>query len=315
MKLLHKYNYLKISLLIISFVSASYQINAQKLFDNSKDFDIFRNYTRWGIQLDALAYFPAEFDDPKQFSFQSQYGVGYHFGAVYNFNLNNHFGFQVGALAGQVAAINTYFVLDKDDINADQDYEHKNWPSYSPIFNFSFPVLLEYRNFTIDRYIISVDGGIQVSYTTGATITDAYKNYYQTTVNNPGSWDIDLVAKLGWYFQFKPLMLQTSITYKHRLNDQYTGSYRFENLKNPAPVSGKFVQKGDYIGLSFDFYFHRRAREVEMGCRANTQSAQVKKRQAKAQREKEKARKRQEKIKKKKAKKMREKARKKWIFW
>ncbi len=301
--------------LFLSIIIFSNQLFAQKLFENNKDFDIFRNYTRWGIQLDGLAYFPATIDNPEHFSFQSQYGIGYQFGAVYNFSINNHFGLRVGALAGQMPAINTYFILDKNDLGTGQDYEHKTWPSYSPVFNFSFPILFEYRNFSIDRYILSLNAGIHIDYTSGTTIRDTYQNYYQTTVNNPGGWDIDLVGKLGWYFQFKPLMLQTSIVYKHRLKDQYTGYYSFDNLQNSPAISGKYIQKGDYIGLSFDFYFHKRAREVEMGCRANTQSKQVKKRQERARREKEKARKRQEKMKKKKAKKMRKKAQKKWIFW
>ena len=297
------------------FIVISGQLSAQKLFDNGKDFDIFHNYTNWGIQLDALAYFPAQVDAINQFSFQSQYALGYKFGLVYNFNLTNHFGLRIGALAGQVPAINTYFVLDQNDINASKDYQHQNWPSYSPIFNFSFPVLFEYRNFSIDRYILSLNGGIQIERTTGAIITDQYQNYYQTSVSNPGSWDIDLIAKAGWYFQFRRLMLQTSVVYKYRMVDQYTGTFVFKNLQNSAPVSGKYIQKGDYVGLSFDFYFHKRAREVEMGCRANTQSAQVKRRQERARREKEKIRKRQEKIKRKHAKKMRKKAKKKWIFW
>jgi len=302
-------------ILLIALVLISFYSQGQQMFSNAKDYDIFRNYTKWGIQLDGLGYFPAHYTGFQKYSFQTQYAIGYQFGLIYNINLNNHFGFKIGALAGQVPAINTYFVLDKSLTGNANDYQHKEWPSYSPIFNYSFPVLLEYRNFSIDRYIISLNAGIHVARTSAATITDTYKNFYLTKVENPGSWDIDLVLKAGWYFQFKPLMLQTSIVYKHRFIDQYTGYFQFDNLQNEQPIKGFYTQKGDYIGLSFDFYFHKRAREVDMGCRANTQSKQVKKRQARQQREKEKARKRQEKIKKKKAKKMQKKAKKKWIFW
>ena len=300
---------------LISFLFLATSINAQKLFNNSKDFDLFHSYTKWGVQLEGLLYFPAEIDPANNYSFYGQFGIGYKFGLVYNFNFTNRFGLHIGALAGQVPAINTYFLLKKDDINASSDYQHKKGASYSPIFNYSFPILFEYRNFSIDRYTLSFDGGIQIERTSGATITENYKNYYQTTVSNPGSWDIDLVFKAGWYFQFKPVMVQTSVVYKHRLVDQYVGAYSFNNLNNSTPITGKYIQKGNYIGLSFDFYFHRRAREVEMGCRANTQSAQVKKRQERARKEKEKIRKRQDKIRKKKAKQMRKKAKKKWIFW
>jgi len=306
-------NKLFFSLLIITGL----QVNAQKLFTNSKSFDIFRNYTRWGIQLDALGYFPAEIDNPDQFSFQSQLAFGYKFGLVYNLSFNDNFGFRIGALTGQVPAINTYFILNKSETGTESDYFHKKGAQYSSFFkNFSFPLLFEYRNFSIDRYIINFDAGIQIERTGAAIIDEVYDKYYITTVSNSGSWDFDLVLKLGWYYQFKRLMMQTNLVYKYRFVNQYEGNYSFKNLKsNPPAISGKFNQKGDYIGLSFDFFFHKRAREVDMGCRANTQSRQVRKRQKAQEKAREKARKRQEKIKKKRAKKMKKNAKKKWIFW
>ncbi len=302
-----------ISLLLLFSTNTT---SAQRMFDNGKDFDIFRNYTRWGIQVDGLVYFPAAYDNPQAYSFQSQLSWGYKFGLVYNLSFNNHFGFKLGALTGQTPVINTYFILNKDDINATEDYYHKKGAVYSGLFqNFSFPLLFEYRNFSIDRYIINFNAGIQIQRTANAVFTENYETYYLTKVTNRGSWDFDLVFKLGWYYQFKPVMLQTNLVYKHRFNNQYEGYYVFNNLKNNAFTNGNYSLSGDYIGISFDIYFHKRAREVDMGCRANTQSQQVKKRQKAAQKAKEKARKRQEKMKKKKAKKMRKKAKKKWIFW
>ena len=308
---------------LISFLFLASITNAQKLFNNSKDFDLFNSYTKWGIQLDGLVYFPATLEESQSLQFKSQYGLGYKFGLVYNFNLTNNFGLKIGALAGQVPAINPYSMSVKTEKSMINTYDklfityshNKKQTDYSPIFNYSFPILFEYRNYGIDRYILSFDGGIQIERTTGAVITETYKNYYQTKVSNPGSWDIDLIFKAGWYFQFKPIMLQTSIVYKHRLVDQYFGNFIYKDSKVTKTISGRYSQRGNYIGLSFDLYFHRRAREVEMGCRANTQSAQVRKRQERARKEKEKIRKRQEKIRKKKAKKMRKKAKKKWIFW
>jgi hypothetical protein len=295
----------------------SLPVSAQQLFTNSKSFDIFHNYTRWGIQLDALAYFPADIDDPGRFSFQSQLSFGYKFGLVYNLSFNDNFGFRIGALTGQTPAINTYFILKDSDTGSGSDYFHKKGARYSSLFsNFSFPLLFEYRNFTIDRYILNFDAGIQLERTGAAIITEVYDNHYLTTVMNEGSWDFDLVLKLGWYYQFKRLMMQTNLVYKHRFVNQYDGNYVFTNLtSDPPAVGGNYTQKGDYIGLSFDFFFHKRAREVDMGCRTNTQSQQVLKRQKAAQKAKERVKKRQEKIKRKKAKKMRKKAKKKWIFW
>ncbi len=298
--------------LLLSFAS---NLSAQRLFDNSKDYDIFHHYTRWGIQLDGLAYFPAQITQTDAYSFKSQYALGYKFGLIYNLNMSNHFGFKIGALAGQVPAINTYFKLTPTQTGHSQTYEHKTKPVYSPIFNFSFPILLEYRNFSFYRYTLSFAAGMQIERTTAASLTDSYQNYYYTSVSNPGKWNLDFILKAGWYYQFKPFMLQTSVVYKHRFKEQYSGIFLFENLQNLPDVSGEYVLNGDYIGLSFDFYFRKKAREVAMSCRANTQSAQVKKRQERARREKEKAKKQQEKLRKKKEKEMRKKAKKKWIFW
>jgi len=290
--------------LFVLFITTS-TLSAQKLFYNNKDFNIFNNYTKLGVQLDGLAYFPAKFDNTELFSLKSQYAIGYKFGLVYNINFSNHFGFRVGVLAGQAPAIRNYFVIDKKYINTNNDYEHKNWGKFGPIFNYSVPLLLEYRNFSFERFIISLNAGVQVERTMSANITDSYKRYYYTKASNPGSIDIDLVFKAGSYFQFKPLMLQVSIVYKHRLKDQYVGSYYFKVknefndsyiFQNAPNVNGKYIQRGDYIGLSFDFFFHKQAREVEMNCRTNTHSSQVKKRQREVQKAIEKARKRQEKI-------------------
>jgi len=306
----------KTLIFIGSFILFSSSIVAQKVFDNSKDFDIFHNYTRWGIQVDALGFLPADIDYPYQFSFDSQLSFGYKFGVIYNISFTNNFGFKAGALLGQDPAINTYFVLDKEEIGTTSDYEHNNGPVYSSFFsNFSFPLLFEYRNFSIDRYILNFDAGIQIQRTGAATLTESYQDYYQTTVYNKGSWNFDLILKTGWYYQFSRLMLQTNIVYKHRFVDQYVGAYSFQNLNNSPDINGYYIQKGDYIGLSFDFYFRKKSRDVAMGCRANTHSAQVKKRQRAAQKAKEKKAKKQEKERKKKEKEMRKKAKKKWIFW
>jgi len=283
----------------------SAQTFSQRLFTNDKSFDIFHNYTRWGVQIDGLLYFPADYDDPTQYSFQSQLALGYNFGLVYNFSLSNHIGFRVGALTGQTPAINTYFVLKKDDVNADFDYFHKKGARYNPFFsNFSFPLLLEYRNFSIDRYILNFDAGAQIQRTGSKIIVENYNQYYHAEVANPGSWDVDLIFKMGWYYQFKALMMQTNLVYKHRLVNQYEGIYAFTHIKSHPDVTGMYIQKGDYIGLSFDFFFHKRSRDVDMGCRTNTNSKQVERRRRISERAKNKIRKRQEKIKKKRAKKL-----------
>ena len=289
--------------------------NAQRLFSNSRSYDLFNSFTKWGVQLDGLLYFPADIDKTDNFSFRSQFATGYKFGLVYNLNFSNHFGFRFGALAGQAPAINTYFVLGKDEINASTDYLHKKGATRGPIFNFSIPLLLEYRNFLIDRYTLSLDAGIQFELTKGATLTESYKNYYYTTVTNPGSWGIDLVAKAGWYFQFKPVMVQTSLVYKYRFGYQYQGTYSFKNLANTPDFSGKYNQKGDYIGVSLDFFFHRPGREVDLGCRGTVHSKLVRKRQEKQFKEREKIRKRQEKIKRKNARRKSKRAKKRWLFW
>ncbi len=305
---------MKKSIFILLLILLSFNANAQRMFSHDKSYDIFYNYTNWGIQLDALTYFPATLSGDQTNSYKTQYGVGWKAGLVYNLNFSNHFAFRLGALAGQVPAFNTYFILQKDDIKTTENYFHRKGARYSPI-NFSIPLLFEYRNFTIDRYIMSFDAGIQVERTSSALISESYKNFYYAYVTNPGSWDFDLVLKAGWYYQFKPVMMQTSLVYKYRFNNQYQGAYTFSNLQDINHNSlGKISQKGNYLGLSFNFYFRNNNREVENGCRANTQSSQVKKRQRAQERAKRKIQKRKEKRQRKKAKKMRKKSRK-WWFW
>ncbi len=296
--------------LLISFLFYAPLLSAQTYFDNDKSFDLFKNYTRWGIQMDGLMYFPATIQNTTEnLSFQTQIALGYKAGLVYNFNIVNHLGIRVGALLGQAPAINTYFQLPKERTGEAEDYYHRQPAVYSPL-NFSFPILFEYRNFSIYRYTLSFDAGIQIERTSKTTLTENYKNYYLTQVQNPGSWNFDLVLKAGWYYQFPRLMLQTSFVYKHRFVDQYTGNYGFNNLQNPVTnYTGSYIQKGDYIGLSFDIFFHKKSREVEMGCRANTQSREVYKRQKAKEKAQKKLEKKKKKALKKKEKRLRKMAR------
>ena len=283
---------------------------AQTYFDNDKSFNLFKNYTNWGIQLEGLMYFPASIDNTtRNLSFQTQVALGYKAGLVYNFNIVNHFGIHIGALLGQAPAINTYFQLPKERSGLSDDYYHKKSAIYSPL-NFSFPILFEYRNFSIYRYTLSLGAGMQIQRTTATNLTESYDNFYLTQVQNPGTWNFDLLFKAGWYYQFPKIMMQTSIVYKYRLQDQYTGNYTFTNLQNPAATyTGSYIQKGNYIGLSFDFYFRNNSREVDMGCRANTQSKQVHKRQKAKERLQKKLEKKKKKALKKKEKRMKKMAR------
>jgi hypothetical protein len=281
---------------------------SQKLFDNDRSYDIFHNYTHWGVQLEPLLFFPADYGGSPANSFQSQVGFGYKAGLIYNLSLSNRIGFRFGAMIGQVPAMNTYFMLSHTETGESTDYFHKKGAVYSPL-NYSIPLMLEYRMFMIDRYILNLSAGIQVERTSSALLTENYKTYYRSFLANPGSWDLDMVIKAGWYFQFrKALMLQTNLVYKHRFNSQYEGEYAFENLSSNNSA-GTVIQQGDYIGLSFTFHFYRRTRTIEASCRTNQQSQKVRKRQKAAERAKEKAKKRQEKMRKKKAKQMRKRAR------
>ena len=295
-------NFKKILLLIFIF---NFSVGKAQFFDNDRSFDIFHSYTKWGVQVDGLAYLPATISGKKgDLSFQTQIGLSYKAGLVYNFNIVHHFGIRIGALLGQAPAINTFFLLKKQYINSDKDYANKKGARYSPL-NFSFPILFEYRNFSIYRYIINVSAGIQIQRTSPATIIENYDNYYTTTVNNPGTWSFDPVFKVGWYYQFPRVMMQTNVVYKYRLVNQYEGFYNFRNLNNDPPnYSGTYVLKGNYIGLSLDFFFHKQTREVEAGCRTNQQSKQVHKRQKAQERAKRRQEKKIKKALKKKAKRM-----------
>jgi len=294
----------KIVLALLILLSLNTQ--AQRLFDNDKSYDIFHNYTHWGIQLEPLLFFPADYGGTPATGFKSQVGFGYKAGLIYNMSLSNRIGFRFGAMLGQVPAMNTYFTLSASETGENTDYFHKKGAVYSGI-NYSIPIMFEYRMFMIDRYVLNLSAGIQVEHTGTAMLYDNYKNFYRSYLTSQGAWDIDMVVKAGWYFQFRhALMLQTNLVYKYRFVNQYEGQY----VSIPRTSAGTIIQKGDYIGLSFTFHFYRRTRSIEASCRTNQQSQKVRKRQKAADRAKRKAEKRQEKMRKKKAKKMRKKAKK-----
>ena len=302
----------------IIFLLFTAQVFAQGFINYKNNSDVFDNYTRWGIQIDGLLYSPAEIETLNSYDFKSNYATGYKFGLVYNLSFSTHFGFKTGILMAQMPVIVSEFTLPGNTINTDKDYHHTG-SIYSGLFNnFSIPLLFEYRNYTFNRFIINMDAGIHLDKTGGKIYSDLYRDYYITQVSHAGSFDMNLVLKLGGYYQFKPVMLQTNLVYKHHLNNQYEGTYTFSNMENNPDVNGSYIQKGDYIGLSLTFYFYKENRTVNMGCRTKTQSKEALKREAKViiKRDKDKIKrlKKLEKERKKKAKKMRRRARRKGIL-
>ena len=291
---------MKIKFFILTFIILSIeQVHAQqKMFKSDFSYNIFDVYANWGIQADPLAYFSASITRTQgDIELTPQYSFGYKFGLVYNFNFTNHFSLKVGALVGRVPAINTYFKLKNTDIGELHGYEHQKFATYSP-FNFSFPVLLEYRNFMSQDFIFHLDAGIQIDRTSAAIILESVSEYgYNTSITAPGSWDVDPIIKLGFYYRFYKFMLQSNIVYKYKLKNQYEGNYIFANLNNhPIDTKGSYIQKGDYIGLSFTFYPRTRKRCVDNSCVSNTHSRQVRKKQRAIERAERKRRKKQMKM-------------------
>ncbi len=274
-------------------------------FKSQPGYDIFSNYSRLGFQVDGLVFSAAETGNPPEGTdFKSQSALGYKAGVVYNFSLVPNFGLRIGALIGKNPAANTYFQLDASRTGEPQDYTHTRGALYSNL-SFAFPLLAEYRNFSFDPFVTSLAAGIQVQRTGAQTFTESYGNYYQLQVSNPGSWDFDFIIKAGVYFQFSRFMMQPNIVYKYRLQDQYTGTYTFSNLQNPAlnNETQVFAQKGNYIGLSLDFYIFTPHRQISAGCAGSVHSKEVMKRKRAQEKERMKLEKKKRKAFKKRRKK------------
>ncbi len=284
-------------------------------FKNQNAYDVFGNYTRFGLQLDALVFSPAETGPaPEGTSFKSQSSLGYKAGVVYNFRVVPNFGFRIGALIGQTPAINTYFELDADRTGEDQSYTNNQGAIYSSL-SFAFPLLAEYRNFSFDSFVTSLTAGIQIQRTGANVYTETYGDYYQTIVSNNGSWDMDLIFKAGVYLQFSRFMLHPNIVYKYRLQDQYTGTYTFTDLQNPDlnDYQQSYKVSGNYVGLSLELYLFSSRSQSPNKCNGNVHSKEVIKRQRAKEKEKRKKEKIKKKALKKKKKEIRKKAKEKYF--
>jgi hypothetical protein len=305
----------KLFLFIIYFVVIHLTNLQAQFFESTSGNDVFENYTRLGLQLDGLVFAPADIGNPPEgTSFKSQASLSYKVGLVYNFKIVPSFGLRIGALIGQTPAINTSFELQSSRTGNSTDYVHNQGAVYSPL-TFSFPLLAEYRGFALNNLVTSLVAGIQVQRTSPGTITETYENYYITEVSNPGSWDFDLIAKAGIYLPFSKFMLQPSIVYKYRLQDQYTGTYTFTNLQNPTlnNVVENYTLKGNYIGLSLDFYLFSPHRQVAAGCAGSVHSKGVLKRKKAQEKAQKKLEKKKRKALKKKEKEMRKRAKKRYF--
>ena len=266
-----------------------------QFLDKSKDWNFSENYRHWGLTVAGNLYPFTSTDAMKTGSMDLRwyYMWGFDLGLAYHIRLNNHWGIKLKLTAERMPVYSYRFYLPGNETRDGKSYFTTVANRYAP-WSFRLPVGVEYRFFTVPRYIFFLQGGVDIGYVREFFEAKVHNPYLATAFADSGRrLRFDPYVAVGWYYLFPWFMWETDIVYRHHPGAPYfNGAYSVTGLQQTADFGGRIAQPGHYIGLRFVWYLHRRNRHAGAECPGQVHSKKVLKRR----RAEEKARKRAEKI-------------------
>jgi hypothetical protein len=287
-----------ILLLLISTVLLN-TVPAQKLFDYSGDFNLFRKYYPLGINASANIYPFYENTPLSTGKLTPKYYLmwGFSAGITYHLRITNHFGLKFALKAERQPVYSYRLFIPSDQTQDGDEFYYNTGNRYAP-FMIRFPAGIEYRTFSVERYTFFLQPGIDLGYHFGYNELRQHNQYFSTAFANDASFVFDPYIKAGWYYEFPWGLWQTGFIYRHTLSGYFSGVYNLHNLNSAPAETGIISQPGKYIGLEFVFYFKRPYYD-NARCAGQVHSKKVLKRRRAEQKARERARKAEEKAKKK----------------
>jgi len=287
---------LMIKRIYIALALVWWTFSAQSQFlDKSKDWNFSENYRHWGFTMAGNLYPFTSTSEPKTGSLDLRwyYMWGFDLGLAYHIRLSNHWGIKLKLTAERMPVYSYRFYLPGDETTDGKSYFTTIPNRYAP-WAFRLPVGMEYRFFTVPRYIFFLQGGVDVGYVREFFEAKAHNAYLGTAFADTGRrFRLDPYVAFGWYYLFPWAMWETGIVYRYHPGAPYfNGAYAVGNLQKTSSFGGHISQPGHYIGLRFIWYPHRRNRHAGTECPGQVHSKQVLQRR----RMEEKAQKRAEKI-------------------
>jgi len=253
---------MSILLVIVSFNGMSQ--------NNSKEFEVFNNYGKWGYSLTPILYNKASItkdfgetilENKATLSFEI--GVNYHFWRAKRWSLNT--GINLNLLPAQ----NASFSLRKEDVHDSFNGFQEKVKSYGHL-NFSFPINAEFKMPINNNKFFNINTGVSFYYmltrrrnesiislvNTGINETREVFGIYQVTQDN--KLQISAIFSAGLYIILKNYMIQTNLVYNKSFQNLWEGEYQFGNLLVSEPTRGNYTVSGDFIGISTTVYFKKR---------------------------------------------------------
>lgn len=286
-------------LFILLLILSNTTLTAQRLFDNSEDANIFRQYKPWGINLSFNNYPFFRHTPPATGTLTPRWYLmwGFSAGLTYHVRLTNHFGLKFNLKAEKSPVYSYRLYLPGSETTDGEDFYDNIGNRYAP-FMVRLPAGVEFRTFFAHPYVFLFQAGIDAGYHFGFSETSLHNAYFSTAFAVNSAFVFDPYIKLGWYYEFPRALWQTALVYRHALNDYYSGVYAMDNFKNAPPTGGTITQSGSYIGLEFVVYFKRPYYD-NARCAGQVHSKKVLKKRRAEEKAREKARKAEEKMKKK----------------
>ncbi len=269
-------------------------------FSNGKDWNFMRIYRPWGITLSGNLYpFGSETKpETAQLLRRDHLMWGFSAGLTYHLRFNNRWGLKFRVLAERTPVYSYRLYIPAAATLENKDFYDNTGNRYAP-FSFHMHLGPEVRSFAIERYVLFLGTGADLSYSTGFYEYKQFNDYFFTFFANQPGFKYGFYVQAGWYYRFPWALWETAFVYRHQINGYYQGFYDIKYVNNYDADKGFIKQPANYIGLQFTWYFRKRFVGDGANCPGEVDSRKVKKRRKQQQKAREKARKRNEKMRKK----------------
>lgn len=241
MKIILKQRVAVMATLFIGLISFAQEENIKP----KNEFEVFKEYSNFGIILSPRVQFKSNSNttlgnDPfiHNAGFTGGVGLNYIFRPekTWSYRMGIHYNFN-------------------NETNFNLKESSNNITFKSSTYSFSIPIEAEYKKQLFKNMIWTTKGGINITFInrfdSASTSFDDFSLIYEPVSDGVYT---NLTLSSGFYFIFKPFILQTSLIYQKNIPAFLKGEFTTVNSNNLIQNQGTYKTSGDFIGLELIIY-------------------------------------------------------------
>lgn len=258
---------LKMSAIALIFFTNIISVIAQGSSVKNK-FPEFASYKTFGWNFSPLLYRAANFDTTiGTIQIEGKATPSITFGFTKVIHPEREFNFRYGLLFN-LLPLEHYTINIGDGEVPGFTGDATTFKTYGT-FLFSIPLQIELKKQLERNLYFSMMAGVNITLLRPGSVTSS-KSYYieeldqirqvfaLQALTRETSIYPNLILSPGLYYLTNRILIQTSIIYQKAIPNYFTGEYLQDNLEISERAEGQYSLSGDYIGLSFNFFFKKK---------------------------------------------------------